>query len=101
MHDLTGLQRDVLIVVSGAPAISGTDVKQELNEYYTDNVTDGGVYGALEILENKGLLEKSTDTPGANTYQLTRRGEQTLATHSKWWNQTASKDLYKPRASFL
>lgn len=71
MHDLTGFQRDLLIVIAGLDDPHGLSVKDELEEYYETDINHGRLYPNLDILVEKGQKDKRT-----NLYYLTQRGEE-------------------------
>jgi len=59
MDDLTGFQRDLLYVIAGANQPSGQDVKEEIEQYYSDEINHGRLYPNLDTVVNKGLVEKA------------------------------------------
>ncbi|ELY62057.1 PadR family transcriptional regulator [Natronococcus jeotgali DSM 18795] len=58
MDDLTGFQRDLLYVITGADQPSGQDIKDEIESYYSSEINHGRLYPNLDTLVNKELVEK-------------------------------------------
>ncbi len=84
MDDLTGFQRDLLIVAAGLDEPNGLDVKDELETYYTADISHGRLYPNLDTLVEKGLLEKGKADERTNRYLLTDRGERELRSRREW-----------------
>jgi PadR family transcriptional regulator, regulatory protein PadR len=64
MEDLTAFQRDMLYVVAGLDDLHGLAIKDELEEYYDNEVHHGRLYPNLDALANKGLVSKGGMTDG-------------------------------------
>jgi len=64
MHDLTGFQRDILYVITGLEEPHGLAVKDELDDYYEQEINHGRLYPNLDDLVDKGLLRKANSTNG-------------------------------------
>jgi PadR family transcriptional regulator PadR len=73
MHDLTGFQRDCLYIVAGLDGAKGLAVKDELDEYYENEINHGRLYPNLDALVEKGHKDDRT-----NSYDLTKRGSVRL-----------------------
>lgn len=84
MHDLTGFQRDCLFVIAGLGEPKGLAIKSELDEYYGDDINHGRLYPNLDVLVDKGLVEKGKIDDRTNYYALTRRGERELEARREW-----------------
>ncbi|MDS0295690.1 PadR family transcriptional regulator [Halogeometricum luteum] len=84
MHDLTGFQRDLLIVVAGLDEPHGLAIKDELEEYYEKKIHHGRLYPNLDTLVEKGLVEKGTVDRRTNSYATTRRGRRELDARQQW-----------------
>lgn len=84
MHDLTGFQRDCLFVIAGLGEPKGLAIKAELDEYYGDDINHGRLYPNLDVLVDKGLVEKGKIDDRTNYYSLTRRGERELEARREW-----------------
>ena len=90
MHDLTGFQRDLLVVISGLDEPHGLAVKEELEDYYEGEVNHGRLYPNLDALVDKGLVEKGTLDRRTNVYRLTKRGQRELDARYDWEEQYVS-----------
>lgn len=90
MHDLTAFQRDCLYVVSGLGGPKGLAVKEELETYYSTSVNHGRLYPNLEVLVEKGLVEKGSKDERTNEYRLTDRGRRELEARREWELETTS-----------
>ena len=84
MHDLTGFQRDLLIVIAGLEEPHGLAVKEELEDYYESDVNHGRLYPNLDELVTKGLVEKGQKDRRTNVYRLTARGDRELSARQNW-----------------
>jgi DNA-binding PadR family transcriptional regulator len=84
MDDLTGFQRDLLVVTAGLDDPNGLDIKDDLEEYYTGEINHGRLYPNLDTLVNKGLLEKAKADERTNRYLLTDRGDRELQSRRDW-----------------
>ncbi len=84
MHDLTGFQRDLLVVIAGLEDPHGLAIKAELEDYYGTEIHHGRLYPNLDTLVNKGLVEKGQLDRRTNYYVLTRRGDRELQARREW-----------------
>jgi len=84
MHDLTGFQRDLLYVTVGLERPHGLGIKDELEDYYENEVNHGRLYPNLDALVDKGLLEKGELDERTNYYTLTQRGRRELEARREW-----------------
>ena len=84
MHDLTGFQRDLLLVVAGLDEPKGLDVNDELERYYGTEIRHGRLYPNLDTLVNKGLVKKGKHDLRTNKYILTDRGEREIEARLNW-----------------
>lgn len=87
MIDLTGFQRDLLIVVAGVESPKGLAVKNSLDDYYESEINAGQLYPNLDALVKKGLVEKGEIDNRTNSYKLTFRGKRELEARRNWENQ--------------
>ncbi|MGB9963462.1 PadR family transcriptional regulator [Halobacterium hubeiense] len=87
MDDLTGFQRDLLVVTAGLEEPNGLDIKNELERYYESDVNHGRLYPNLDALVEKGLVEKGQRDERTNEYALTPRGDRELRARRKWENR--------------
>lgn len=84
MFDLTGFQRDLLIVAAGLDSPHGLAIKDELEDYYQKEIHHGRLYPNLDTLVDKGLLEKGEKDRRTNVYAVTRRGARELEARQEW-----------------
>ena len=84
MDDLTGFQRDLLYVISGANQPSGQDVKDEIEQYYSSEINHGRLYPNLDTVVNKDLVEKGQLDRRTNYYAITDEGEQAIEDRREW-----------------
>lgn len=84
MHDLTSFQRDLLYTVSGLDEPHGLALKEELEDYYENEVHHGRLYPNLDTLVDKGLVEKSEKDRRTNIYTLTQRGQREIEARREW-----------------
>ena len=84
MHDLTGFQRDLLYVIAGGEEPHGLAVKDDLDDYYDEEINHGRLYPNLDVLVEKGLVEKGKLDDRTNAYGLTRRGRRELEARREW-----------------
>jgi DNA-binding PadR family transcriptional regulator len=89
MHDLTGFQRDCLVVIAGLDAPKGLEIKEDLDDYYASEVNHGRLYPNLDTLVNEGLVEKGKLDDRTNSYTLTDEGAEVLAVRREWEDQYA------------
>jgi DNA-binding PadR family transcriptional regulator len=87
MYDLTGFQRDLLYVTVGLEEPHGLAVKDELDDYYEQEINHGRLYPNLDDLANKGLLEKGELDKRMNAYTVTQRGQREIEARREWENQ--------------
>jgi PadR family transcriptional regulator PadR len=87
MHDINGFQRDVLYIVAGQDKPHGLAIKDELDEYYEDEIHHGRLYPNLDTLVDMGLLDKGQKDQRTNWYSLTRRGRREIEARRDWEDQ--------------
>ncbi|WP_331234278.1 PadR family transcriptional regulator [Natronorarus salvus] len=87
MNDLTAFQRDLLMVIAGLGDPHGLAIKDELEEYYDDEIHHGRLYPNLDALVEKGLVAKGSRDKRTNEYTLTERGERELSARQEWEGQ--------------
>jgi len=87
MDDLTGFQRDLLIVIGGLEKPHGLAIKAELEEYYEKEVQHGRLYPNLDTLVDKGFVEKGAKDRRTNYYVLTQAGSETVESRRDWEGQ--------------
>jgi DNA-binding PadR family transcriptional regulator len=87
MFDLTGFQRDILYLVGGLDDPHGLALKDELEDYYEDEIHHGRLYPNLDELVTKGLVNKGEKDRRTNSYELTDRGRRELEERREWEQQ--------------
>jgi DNA-binding PadR family transcriptional regulator len=87
MYDLTGFQRDLLYVIEGKEEPHGLALKDELEDYYENEIHHGRLYPNLDTLVEKGLVEKSEKDRRTNVYTVTRRGSREIEARRDWEEQ--------------
>lgn len=92
MYDLTGFQRDLLYLVDGLNDPHGLAIKDELEEYYEQEIHHGRLYPNLDTLVEKGLLDKSQRDKRTNEYTTTRRGTREIEARVEWEDQYINRD---------
>jgi len=58
MYDLTAFQRGLLYAIAGQDELYGLAIKDELEEYYEEEIHHGRLYPNLDEVVEKGLVEK-------------------------------------------
>lgn len=99
MHDLTGFQRDLLYVIAGGEDLHGLAVKAELDTYYGTEINHGRLYPNLDVLVEKGLVEKGKVDDRTNAYALTRRGRRELTARREWEQRFVGDQLDETAAA--
>jgi len=87
MHDLTGFQRDCLVIIAGLDEPKGLAIKDELDAYYSSDVNHGRLYPNLDTLVEHGLVEKGKIDDRTNSYEPTDEGATVIADRIEWENQ--------------
>lgn len=89
MHDLTGFQRDLLIMIAGLGESKGLSIQAELEGYYASEINHGRLYPNLDALVEEGLVEKGKKDDRTNLYSLTEEGKKAIADRRDWENSFA------------
>ena len=84
MDDLTGFQRDLLIVIAGLDEPNGLEIKSEVEEYYESAINHGRLYPNLDTLVERELVEKTQQDERTNAYRLTDAGWALLEERRDW-----------------
>ena len=84
MFELTGFQRDLLVVAAGLSAPKGLEIKSEIEEYYESEINHGRLYPNLNTLVDNGFLEKSKKDERTNAYDLTDKGKALIRDRREW-----------------
>lgn len=84
MHDLTGFQRDLLVVIAGLDEPHGLAIKAEIEDYYEGPINHGRLYPNLDELVDAGYVDKGEKDRRTNVYTVTERGREVLADREEW-----------------
>lgn len=87
---LTGFQRDLLIIVAGMSTPKGLEIKEELEKYYEQNINHGRLYPNLDTLAEQQLIEKISIDDRSNGYMLTDLGRDQLNAREQWEHEYKS-----------
>ncbi|NGM70542.1 helix-turn-helix transcriptional regulator [Natronolimnobius sp. AArcel1] len=87
MYDLTKFQRDLLYVIASQDKPHGLAIKDELEKYYEKDIHHGRLYPNLDIVVEKGLVEKGKADKRTNYYTITARGHRELEARRDWEDQ--------------
>ena len=84
LTDLTGFQRDLLVVLSGMETPSGSELMQEIESAQDRSVLHGQLYSNLDDLVEEGYVEKGELDGRANYYAITNEGYEKLQDRHEW-----------------
>lgn len=82
--NLTAFQRDLLVVISSVGPDKGLAIKDELSDYYAKGINHGRLYPNLDVLVDKGMVDKGKMDRRTNSYELTDQGKQELKNRREW-----------------
>ncbi len=98
MYDLTAFQRDILMVIAGEDEPHGLAIKENLDEYYGDDINHGRLYPNLDTLVDKGLVEKGEKDRRTNFYALTNRGRREIVARREFEDKLIGDLVEEERA---
>lgn len=84
MRELTGFQRDLLVVIAGLETPSGLDLKRELERSQDLSVLSSRIYNNLDELVSEGLIEKGINDGRTNSYSVTTAGVDAVRERYRW-----------------
>jgi len=84
MYDLTGFQRDLLYVICGFDKPSGQTIKDDLENYYQEEINHGRLYPNLDALVTKSFVDKGQIDRRTNYYAITEKGRRLIAERREW-----------------
>ncbi|WP_222919784.1 PadR family transcriptional regulator [Natrinema sp. SYSU A 869] len=86
LTNLTGFKRDQLFVIRMLADRNphGLVIKDELDYYYDDEITQGRLYQNLAELIEEGYVEKHPLDGRTNAYRPSTRGNERLEEHYEW-----------------
>lgn len=90
MHDLTGIQRDLLYSIARLNRPNGLEVGAELEEYSQIEINSAQLSPNLDSMVHKGLVEKDRRDNRANWDALTAKGRQKIEARREWEAQYTS-----------
>lgn len=82
--ELTNFRRDILIILAGGDVLKGLEIKEELEQYYEEEVNHGRLYPNLDELAEKGLIKKTAIDKRSNGYSLTDSGIIHINARRQW-----------------
>ena len=86
MFDLTGFQRDLLYVIAGSDRPSGQAIKEEISDDIGE-VNHGRLYPNLDVLVERGLVNKGQHDRRTNYYEISDEGWTAIEERREWENQ--------------
>lgn len=87
MLELSGFQRDLLLVINSLEEPHGLGIKRNLEEYYEDEINHGRLYPNLDTLVEEGHVVKSSHDKRTNGYKITQGGRSAVQDHHDWETQ--------------
>lgn len=84
LAELTGFQRDLLVVLSGMETPSGSEIMSEVENEQDRSVLHGRLYSNLDELVEAGYVEKGELDGRTNYYAITDEGYENLQTRHEW-----------------
>ncbi|NGM69528.1 PadR family transcriptional regulator [Natronolimnobius sp. AArcel1] len=84
LFDLTGFQRDLLVVIAGLDRPSGQTIKSNIERDADIDINHGRLYPNLDTLVNRNLVEKGQLDRRTNYYAITDDGKAALQERESW-----------------
>lgn len=84
IHELRGIQRDLLFVISGLAEPNGQEIRAEMERSLNADVQQGRIYSNLDDLVENGFVEKGSQNGRTNRYTLTGRGLAVIESRHEW-----------------
>lgn len=92
MADLTNVQRDILFILGGGDTYSGVEIREELQDYYQDQIKKGRLYTNLDGLCEDEYVEKiDDDAIRENEYKITEKGKHWVKMKFEWHEDQREK----------
>ncbi|WP_114579236.1 PadR family transcriptional regulator [Saliphagus sp. LR7] len=82
--ELTGFQRDLLVVLSGMETPSGSEIMSVVENEQDRSVLHGRLYPNLDDLVDEGYIEKGELDGRTNYYAITGEGYEKLQARYEW-----------------
>lgn len=90
--ELTGFQRDVMIVLADGTGVNGLELCEKLERYYDENINHGRLYPNLDTLVELGMVNKFEIDKRSNGYELTTFGAAQVSERIRWQRARFSND---------
>lgn len=84
LFDLTGFQRDLLVVIAGLDRPSGQTIKENIEDDADIDINHGRLYPNLDTLVNREFVEKGQLDRRTNYYEITETGTEALRERDAW-----------------
>lgn len=81
---LSGFQRDILYIIAGLETPKGLEIKEELEQIYTEEINHGRLYPNLDTLADGGFIDKISLDGRSNGYELSETGRAHLLARQQW-----------------
>ncbi|WP_313695078.1 PadR family transcriptional regulator [Halorarum halobium] len=89
---LSALEWDVLWMLSKRGPLKGIAIRQELIDYYGEEVSHAEVYPSLDALADLELVREVATDGRPREYKLTEEGRRTLARRQIWQEGLSSSN---------
>ncbi|WP_101294743.1 PadR family transcriptional regulator [Halegenticoccus soli] len=93
LFNLSGFQRDLLIVIAGHERPSGQDVKTDLEENLNEEINHGRLYPNLDVLVKEGYVDKGQIDRRTNYYTISEKGREALRERREWEEQYLQNEV--------
>ncbi|MFB6185226.1 MAG: helix-turn-helix transcriptional regulator [Haloarculaceae archaeon] len=93
MYELTGFQRDLLFVINSLGPANGQEIRERVETSRERTLSRTRLYGNLDELAARDLVEKTYTGGRTNLYVATDRGRNALRTRLEWEEQYLSPSL--------
>lgn len=86
----SGRRRDICALLAGE-SMQAQALKTQLESHYDERIDPQSFYGALDVLEDGGFVERRTEGIH-DVYALTAAGERRLRDHYEWLGDRLGED---------
>lgn len=83
LADVPSLQRDLLFLLDDNPGLSGSELRDEIEDAYGNTIRRSTFYDALRQLEDDGFLDVGRDGR-ESAIRLSGTGRERLDAHRRW-----------------
>ena len=91
VEDLSRFQLNALLIINEIGSPYGLRIKNELEEYYGEEVNHGRLYPNLDDLIDAGYVDKSKRDKRTNEYAINDAGKEALREIFQWQANKAPK----------